>query len=62
MQGLAAVRLLLAAGIGKGSPEGLRGAADEALDLLDNEIGDLRALIAEMRETDQTSTSPRSSA
>jgi len=61
MQGLAALRFLLAAGINQDSPEALRRAATEAIELLDGEIGDLRALIAEMRGN-QTSTSPRSSA
>jgi len=62
MQGLAALRLLLATGISQDSPEALRRAAGEAVELLDGEIGELRVLIAEMRGGDQTSTSPRSSA
>jgi hypothetical protein len=46
---MAALRLLLAAGLNQGSNEALEGAVREALHQLDEEIGDLRALIAEMR-------------
>jgi signal transduction histidine kinase len=48
MQGLAALRMLLASGISR-SPEALERAATEAVRQLDDEIGDLRVLIAEMR-------------
>ena len=64
MQGLVALRLLLASGINQGSHQTLTRVAESALAQIDEELGDLKALVAEMRTTDlrQTSTSPRSSA
>jgi signal transduction histidine kinase len=50
LQGMAALRLLLTAGLNQGSNEALADVVREALHQLDGEIGDLRALIAEMRE------------
>ena len=48
LQGLAALRMLLVSGLNR-SPEALERAATEAVRQIDGEIGDLRALIAEMR-------------
>ena len=71
MQGLAAMRMLLSSAINDHSREALERAAGEAVQQLEDEIGELRALIAEMRGEQrrqepfgnrQTSISPRSSA
>lgn len=69
MQGLAALRMLLVTGVTQDSPEALRAAVNDAVSQLDDEIGNLRALIAEMRGQErprrfaaQTSINPRSSA
>ena len=72
MQGLAALRMLLASAINDNSREALTGAADQAIRQLEDEIADLRALIAEMRGHErhrqepfghrQTTIKPRSSA
>jgi signal transduction histidine kinase len=72
MQGLAALRMLLASAINDNSREALEGAADQAIRQLEDEIGELRALIGEMRGQErhpqepfgqrQTTIRPRSSA
>jgi signal transduction histidine kinase len=71
MQGLAALRMLLASAVNERSREALEHAASEAIRQLEGEIGELRHLIAEMRGegprgkrfgAPQTSISPRSSA
>lgn len=71
MQGLAALRMLLTSAINEDSRDALERAASEVIRQLEVEIGDLRALIAEMRGqpprqdsfgSRQTSISPRSSA
>ncbi len=49
LQGLGALRVLLASGLRGGSPEALEGAVSEATSQLDSEIQNLRALIAELR-------------
>ena len=49
LQGLGALRVLLASGLRGGSPEMLEGAARQATAQLDSEIQNLRALIAELR-------------
>jgi signal transduction histidine kinase len=49
LQGLGALRVLLASGLRGGSPEMLEGAVREATAQLDSEIHNLRALIAELR-------------
>jgi hypothetical protein len=49
MQGLAALRMLLASGINRGSPEALEHAAEAAVRQIDDELGDLRALVTEMK-------------
>jgi signal transduction histidine kinase len=72
MQSLAALRMVLSSAINDKSREALEGAAEQALRQLEDEIGDLRALIAEMRGHErapqepfghrQTTINPRSSA
>lgn len=71
MQGLAALRMLLASAINERSSEALEHAASEAIRQLEDEIVELREMIAEMRGQGphqeslghpQTSISPRSSA
>jgi signal transduction histidine kinase len=71
MQGLAALRMLLASAINQRSHEALERAASEAISQLEDEIVELREMIAEMRGQGprleplghrQTSISPRSSA
>jgi signal transduction histidine kinase len=49
LQGLGALRVLLASGLRGGSPEMLEAAARQATAQLDSEIQNLRALIAELR-------------
>ncbi len=49
LQGLGALRVLLASGLRMGSPDALEGAVREATSQLDAEIQSLRALIAELR-------------
>jgi signal transduction histidine kinase len=49
LQGLGALRVLLASGLRAGSPKALEGAVAEATSQLDTEIESLRALIAELR-------------
>ncbi len=49
LQGLGALRVLLASGLRTGSPAALESAAREATQQLDGEIQSLRALIAELR-------------
>jgi signal transduction histidine kinase len=49
LQGLAALRMLLASGLRGGSPQALEHAVTEATLQLDTEIQNLRALIAELR-------------
>ena len=61
LQGLAAARTLLAAGMRQGSPEALESAAVEAMRQIDGEIAALRRLLAEA-QPDQGVISPRSSA
>jgi signal transduction histidine kinase len=58
MQGLAALRMLLASGINRGSPEALEHAAEEALRQIDDELGDLRALVSEMKRHNQPGPAP----
>ena len=49
LQGLGALRLLLAAARRSGHPERLRAAVDEAVDRIDQQIDGLRGLIRELR-------------
>jgi signal transduction histidine kinase len=49
LQGLGALRLLLASGLRRGTPEALTDAVRDALDQLMTEIDKLRALITELR-------------
>ncbi|HSF02593.1 MAG TPA: GAF domain-containing sensor histidine kinase [Solirubrobacterales bacterium] len=49
LQGLGALRVLLASALRRGSPEALNGAVGEAVDQLAGEIDKLRALITELR-------------
>jgi signal transduction histidine kinase len=49
LQGLGALRVLLASALRRGSPEALNGAVSEAVDELAGEIDKLRALITELR-------------
>ena len=50
MQGLAALRLLLATGLNRNSEGTLKRSAEDALRQVDQEIAELRVLIAEMRD------------
>jgi signal transduction histidine kinase len=49
LQGLGALRVVLASGLQRGSPEALRTAVDEAISQLASEIQNLRSLITELR-------------
>ncbi len=49
LQGLVAVRMLLNSGLGASQPDALRAAVEQSVHQLEYEIGELRALIAEMR-------------
>jgi signal transduction histidine kinase len=49
LQGLGALRVMLASGLRRGSPEALEGAVAEATFQLDADIQNLRGLIAELR-------------
>lgn len=48
LQGLAAIRLLLATGR-QGDPEGLRSAVDASIEQIDDEIASMRGLISDLR-------------
>jgi signal transduction histidine kinase len=52
LQGLVAMRMLLQQSLNRGSRDSLERAAEEALQQIELEIGELRGLIDEMR-TDQ---------
>ncbi len=49
LQGLAAIRLLLATGLRSGDPERLTGGASRAIEQIDTEIASMRALITDLR-------------